>query len=207
MKRPYRLTEDGLATRNARSQETRDALMAAARVLFAAEGYDGVSVTEIARKAKVSASLINAYFDGKAGLLYALVEANNSPQEQMSRTLTEDGGPPLDRLRAMLMIWARGDLQDRRVLQVMHSYSWQWSPETEEKNSQNRTMFIGFLTRVIADAQAEGVIASTHDPALLADALFALYTWKMRDAVFGDWTPEAAVEALWKQAMALLQPV
>lgn len=206
MKRPYRLSEDGLAARSARSQETRDALMAAAAALFAAEGYDGVSVTEIARKAEVSASLINAYFDGKAGLLYALVEANNAPQEQLSRDIAEGGGPPLDRLRAILTEWARQDLRDPRVLQVMHAYSWQWSAETEARNGATRAIFIGFLARVIADAQAAGLVATAQPPDLLADALFALYTWKMRDAVYLGWTPEAALEALWPQAMALLKP-
>ncbi|MDP5307476.1 TetR/AcrR family transcriptional regulator [Paracoccus spongiarum] len=205
MPRPYKLTEDGRAARAARSTETREALMAAAHALFGQHGYDGVSVTEIARKAGVSASLINTYFEGKAGLAYALVESLNDAQEAASRAIVEGGGPPLRRLRDMLLVWARGDLSDPRILQVVQGYSWQWSDETETRNRATRAIFKGLVADLVAEAQHSGEIAATLAPARLADAIFGLYTWRTRDAVFSRRAPEEALDLLWPQIESLLQ--
>ena len=46
----------------------------AARALFLARGFDGVSVDEIARQARVSKPTIYSHFNGKAGLFVSILE-------------------------------------------------------------------------------------------------------------------------------------
>ncbi len=64
----------------ARSKRTRDragkqqALIAAALKLFASKGYDATTTREIAASAGCAEGLIHRYFNGKAGLLPALIE-------------------------------------------------------------------------------------------------------------------------------------
>jgi AcrR family transcriptional regulator len=61
-------------TQAERSEATRNALMAAARRLFTAKGYDGVSAEEIVREAGVTRGALYHHFGGKAELLEAVYE-------------------------------------------------------------------------------------------------------------------------------------
>src|SRR5262245_6580595 len=61
---------------------TERRLLAAARKLFSDYGYQNTAVTEIAKAAGVTHALIHAYFNSKAGLLYALVSETNARQDK-----------------------------------------------------------------------------------------------------------------------------
>ena len=47
---------------------SREVILAAATELFAAQGYSGVTIKEIATKAKVNSALLYYYFEDKEGL-------------------------------------------------------------------------------------------------------------------------------------------
>lgn len=49
-------------------QQTREALLAAARTVFAESGYEGATVRAIAREAGVDAAMVNHWFGGKERL-------------------------------------------------------------------------------------------------------------------------------------------
>jgi AcrR family transcriptional regulator len=65
--------EPGL--REQKKRQTREAIAAAARELFAARGFDHVPVAEIARRAGVSEATVFNYFPTKEDLVYAEMEA------------------------------------------------------------------------------------------------------------------------------------
>src|ERR1041384_203297 len=54
--------------RRAAGEDTRAALVAAAREVFVEKGYDGATVRAIAAKAGVDAAMVNHWFGGKEGL-------------------------------------------------------------------------------------------------------------------------------------------
>lgn len=55
------------------SESTRLRIVEAAAKLFDAKGFDGTAVREIAREANVNLALISYYFQGKQGLLEAII--------------------------------------------------------------------------------------------------------------------------------------
>ena len=59
----------------------RDAIIEAARGVFAAHGYDGASLRAVARAAAVDAALVHHYFDGKADLFIAAMALPFDPRE------------------------------------------------------------------------------------------------------------------------------
>ena len=187
-----------------RREATRAALLDAARLQFAEYGYDAVSVTDIARAAGVSHSMINVYFNGKAGLLYEIVKDLNGPQRDRTHEIAQRDAAPRTRLSTILRDWLDHDLKEPRLLAVLQSYSWVWPPETEAENRHARAEFQAELSHVIRAGQTDGCFAASPDPDLAAEAIWALYTWNSRSVIFEEHTAEACHARLMDQVDALL---
>lgn len=185
-------------------EETQTRLLEAARRLFSEYGYDNVTVTEIGKAAGVTHGMINVYFGGKPGLLTRIVQENNQPQFAKSLASAEADLPALERINDILLGWARCDGKEPRLLAVMQSYSWTWPRETEEENAEDRARFKALLAGVVQDGQATGEFASKGDPATIATAMFAIFTWGMRRIVFEDITPETCHAAIMEQVRLVL---
>ncbi|QUH00805.1 TetR/AcrR family transcriptional regulator [Saccharopolyspora erythraea] len=89
-------------------EDTRAALVSAAREVFIEQGYDGATVRAIATRAGVDAAMVNHWFGGKAGLFTAAVSIPVNPAEVLPKIL--DG--PRDRVaermvRTFVTVWDR----------------------------------------------------------------------------------------------------
>jgi AcrR family transcriptional regulator len=58
-----------------KSQDAKDKLLAAGTSLFAAKGFAGVSIRELAAESGVNSALVSYYFGGKEGLYEAVITA------------------------------------------------------------------------------------------------------------------------------------
>lgn len=73
-------------TRGERQQQTRTALLAAARTVFARDGYHGARLEVIAHEAGYSKGAVYSNFDGKAALFLAVVDADlNEADTELAR--------------------------------------------------------------------------------------------------------------------------
>jgi AcrR family transcriptional regulator len=88
------------------ASDTRGSIVAAARSEFAERGYDGTSLREVARRARVDPALVHHYFAGKDGLFIAAMHLPTDPREQIS-ALARSGADGLgERLvRLFLSVW------------------------------------------------------------------------------------------------------
>ncbi len=77
---------------------SEERLLKAAEDIFSKHGFKGATTRMIADKAKVNESLIGRYFDGKMGLLFALIESHISQKVQ-----TELPYPPQPTVREELL--------------------------------------------------------------------------------------------------------
>lgn len=66
----------GPLSRRDRQQQTREALIFAAREVFAADGYHAASLDRIAREAGFSKGAVYSNFDGKSALFLAVMDQN-----------------------------------------------------------------------------------------------------------------------------------
>src|ERR1041384_7614245 len=74
--------------RRAAGEDTRAALVAAAREGFVEKGYDGATVRAIAGEARVDAAMVNHWFGGKEGLFaQAVLHLPFDPSEILKRLL------------------------------------------------------------------------------------------------------------------------
>jgi AcrR family transcriptional regulator len=68
-------------------QDTRAAIVAAARAEFAARGFDGTTLRGIARAAGVDARLVHHYFEGKEDVFIAAFDFPARPQDLAEQVL------------------------------------------------------------------------------------------------------------------------
>jgi AcrR family transcriptional regulator len=61
-------------------EDTKAALLAAAREVFTEQGFDGATVRAIAARAEVDPAMVNHWFGGKQGLFAAAVELPVTPE-------------------------------------------------------------------------------------------------------------------------------
>lgn len=104
-------------TRNRRARE--NALLAAARRLFASLGFEATTTRGIAAEAGCAEGLIHRYFNGKAGLLLAIIEQRIS-QEVFDLNQTLPIAPTLEEEILQLVEWELERMwDDREFLKVI----------------------------------------------------------------------------------------
>ncbi|MDX3655950.1 TetR family transcriptional regulator [Streptomyces sp. ID05-26A] len=93
--------------RRAAGEDTKAALVAAAREVFVEKGYDGATVRAIAAKAGVDAAMVNHWFGGKEGLFaQSVLQLPFDPAEILKRLLdgpVEEAGERI--IRTFVTVW------------------------------------------------------------------------------------------------------
>ncbi len=88
------------------NQDTREAILKAARKTFAERGYDGASIRAIATSAGVDPALVHHYFGTKDDLFLATVEAPIDPGALVTKIVAGDrDGLPERLIRNFLAVW------------------------------------------------------------------------------------------------------
>ncbi|GAB3653591.1 TetR/AcrR family transcriptional regulator [Glycomyces tarimensis] len=104
--------------------DTRAEILSAARALFAAEGFESVSMRRIASEARVDPSLIHHYFGSKNELFLAAIELPLDPAPEIAAALKAGGveGAGGRLMRAFVTIWD-GPHSDKLLAVVRTSLS------------------------------------------------------------------------------------
>ncbi|MEU0885053.1 TetR family transcriptional regulator [Lentzea sp. NPDC005914] len=93
--------------RRAAGEDTRAALIAAAREVFVEKGYDGATVRAIAARAGVDAAMVNHWFGGKEGLFaQSVLQLPFDPAEILKRLVdgpVEQAGERI--VRTFVGVW------------------------------------------------------------------------------------------------------
>jgi AcrR family transcriptional regulator len=140
--------------------DTRTALLAVARRMFAANGYDGTGTEQIVAEAQVTRGALYHHFRDKADLFRAVMEeAAGEVARRLTDDQTQQGGSPLDEIRdgvsAFLDVCVRGDFQ-RIVLidgpRVLGEQAWDQLVER-----YGRALLEEWLTRAITAGDMDPV--------------------------------------------------
>lgn len=88
------------------NQDTREAILAAAREAFADRGFDGSSIRSIASAAGVDPALVHHYFGSKDQLFLDVMQAPFDPAKALGTALADGAEGAGERLvRTLLSVW------------------------------------------------------------------------------------------------------
>ncbi len=130
--------------RRAGGEDTRAALLAAARAVFAEQGYQGATVRGIAARADVDAAMVNHWFGGKQGLFTATLALPFDPAELIDQVVHGSPDTMAERLvRGFVTMW---DTHEGRFATLMLSVA------SQELAATAMAEFLsGTVLRVVTD--------------------------------------------------------
>ncbi|TDU88609.1 TetR family transcriptional regulator [Kribbella voronezhensis] len=146
------------------AERTRQQLMDAAVIEFAAHGFGGARVSEIATRAGVNKQLISYYFGGKLGL-YQAISARWRAGEQ---TVTESAST----LPEIVAAYARASLAQPDLARLLIRQG--VDQEAVEADREAQTARFQAMLTDFRSRQKQGELAADLDPAYVGLALFAL---------------------------------
>jgi AcrR family transcriptional regulator len=138
-----------IASRKRNAEVTRASLLAAATNRFAREGYDGVSLREIAADAGVDVSLVSRYFGGKDELFAEVLTMTPPPMDLFEGDHRTFG----ERVSKKLVIDPQNNKSFDCLLIMLRSASSPKAAETIRKMGEER--FYGPIARWLGGLQAE----------------------------------------------------
>lgn len=109
------------AGRRGGDADTRATILAAARTLFAADGYAATSLRAIARTAGVDAALVHHYFADKPSLLAEALALPLQPSAVVASVLDGDPTTAGQRLAAMYLALWEGDAARPSLLALVRA--------------------------------------------------------------------------------------
>lgn len=181
------------------SSAQRDALLDAACEAFADAGHDGVTVTQIARRAGVSAPLASYYFGGKDGLHAAVLSERLEPRLRGLMDATRSrGGSAAAALAAFIQQF--GALAARNP----------WLPALVQREPEALAQLTDLLQTLIRRGQASGEIRRDLEANCIVLTLLSLccFAWNARATLapaLGIDVDAAGASRLTLHHLALLQ--
>jgi AcrR family transcriptional regulator len=152
------MAKGGRRTQAERAAETRDALMGAARPLFASVGFADASLETIVRDAGVTRGALYHHFADKTELFAAVFEqVEGEMAARMGEAVAAAGhSDPVEIMRLCAGLWldacAEPEVQRIVLLEALAVLGWErWSDIGHRYN-------IGFVTGLLADAIESGAI-------------------------------------------------
>jgi AcrR family transcriptional regulator len=138
---------------NHSSPSTRDRVIRVSADLFARHGYDGVSIRDIIRKAKVNLGAVTYHFGGKEGLFAEVLARKTEPLIEIGRRIVASRKSPDGKLREMLTAYAVHIMHDDPGLKVLFAET----KEGGERLPRVAVERVMWRNRVFADIVREGI--------------------------------------------------
>lgn len=129
------------------------AMLAAAKRRFAAGGYAGTGMEQVAREARVSTATLYAVFPSKADLFKAVVETSLEEFTRVMRDLSRSDGDAGERLTRFAEAYARfvSDPFARSMFRLIVAERHQFQELAERFHARAREEFGGSLAAILGD--------------------------------------------------------
>jgi TetR/AcrR family transcriptional regulator, regulator of cefoperazone and chloramphenicol sensitivity len=194
--------------RRAQALQTRAEIAAAARRLFAAHGWAGTRVRDVAREAGVAEPTVYAIYGSKAGLAMALVDAIEAAADlgQSSTELDAAAGHPEQQLAVLAGFDRRLFERGGDVVTLLRDAG-RSEPSLQEAYAQGRSRADRSRQAIFA-AWPPGTLRPGMTPRLAGDTYAALCNIDVYRVLTQErgWPPDR-VERWWHESLILLMLV
>lgn len=174
--------------------DSRARLIEVAKRLFAAHGYEGVSVRDIATEAELNISMVSYYFGGKDGLLEACLQESGQKQLDLAiRLLTPVATAKEFKATGLTFVekYLESRVADIALVRLANAEMEKNSPVFDRLVKTIFVRTLAVMTEFFRGAHQKGIIPRDLDPQELAGMLhgqmnFHLRTSHVRQVLTGN---------------------
>lgn len=179
---------------------TSEEILACARALIVAGGYNGFSYADIAEVVGIRKASIHHHFPNKVDLVRALVVQHRQATEAGTQNIERAFAEPVEQLRAYLKYW-EGCIEDLSAsFCVCALLAGELPVLPAEVATEVRSYFrflSGWMTSVLERGVDQGTMRLTHTPEVEAEVLMATVHGAMLSArAYGDAAVFGAITAV-----------
>ncbi len=181
-----------LMTREEQKQATRARVLAAARKLFAQNGFHATTVRMIATEAGSAVGGVFTTFESKEEILFEIAAERYDALAQAIMAKADGPGRVRDKLKRGFAAAYQFEFERIGLLMVQIGASWTWSHAFEAKSQARLAAPFSFIGKLLGEARAKGEMRADADLALLGDLLLGVYLRTWRHAWFRKLDASAA---------------
>ena len=149
-----------------------DSLLDVAVSVFIAQGYDGTSMGDLAKAARLSKSSLYHHVDSKEHLLRLALDRAVDPLFAITQEPGSLQGSAIDRLE--FVVRRMVEVLVERLPFVTLLLRIRGNTDTERWALDQRREFDRFMTQLVAEAAVEGEVRTDIDPALTTRLVFGM---------------------------------
>jgi AcrR family transcriptional regulator len=129
-----------------------------AESLFAEKGFDGTSIRDISKIAKINIAMISYYFGSKERLLQSLIVYRTSDIKNQLENLLLEEIEPIEKVNKLIEIYINRINNNKGIYRILH---FELTTKKREQNIQAFTEFrkgnLKYLETIIEEGQRKGV--------------------------------------------------
>lgn len=158
---------------------SRERIIRTAISLFAARGFRGTSIRDIAHAMNMSISNIYHYFGNKEGLLVAILEHASKELLRRLNAVCESDLPPVERFRKLVETHLRLSKENNDQGKIFSLDEEHLSPEGEGVNRRIQREILSIYREELSELQKEG-IARDRSLSVLTFNVLGVINWQLR---------------------------
>lgn len=133
-------------------------ILEVAEALFAEKGFDGTSIRDISRQAKINIAMISYYFGSKERLLQSLIVYRTSDIKTQLEHLLLEEIEPIEKINKLIEIYINRINNNKGIYRILH---FELTSKKREQNiqafSELRKGNLRYLETIIQEGQQKGV--------------------------------------------------
>lgn len=133
-------------------------ILEVAETLFAQKGFDGTSIRDISKEAKINIAMVSYYFGSKEKLLQSLIIYKTSGLKMQLEHLLEENLEPVDKINKLIELYINRINCNKGIYRILH---FELSSKKHEFHletfSEIKRVNLRSLEIIIQEGQAKGV--------------------------------------------------
>jgi AcrR family transcriptional regulator len=151
-------------------------ILQVAEALFAEKGFDGTSIRDIAKEAKINIAMISYYFGSKEQLLESLIAYRASDIKLQLDSLILEDLNPLEKINKLIELYISRINSNRCIYKILH---FEFSSKKRELNLDSFTDLkkgnLKSLESIIQDGQEKGIFKKNIIIPLITPTILGTY--------------------------------
>ena len=163
-------------------------ILKVAETLFAEKGFDGTSIRDISKVAKINIAMISYYFGSKERLLESLLLYSTSDLKSQLDQLIHEELEPIEKINKLIELYINRINNNKGIYRILH---FEFSSEKREKSlaafSELKKENLKTLETIVQEGQQKGIFRKdVIVPLLTPTILGTFFHFQMNKSFFKE---------------------